>query len=299
MNSMGIHWAFVDQYWYWLLAIPFILFLFYLSAKKRREVLELLVHTPRAQFKRPQNRKVKNILFIIGLLFVIISYLGPQWGQKPHVVKAEGLDICFALDLSKSMLVEDVSPNRLSQIKNQLMIFLPKLTGDRVSIVAFAGSGYVVAPLSSDYLAIQDFVEPLEPDFISDQSTRLSVALDTCAEALKVKGIKDYSEIEEEAAKVIVLLSDGEDTVDEGKFSIEQSKKLKIPVFSIAIGTEEGGPVPVYDSNRNVVNYLKNGSEPVLSQIKDTALKQLAEESGGKVFYASNGVSVWDDLENR
>lgn len=298
MNRFGIHWAFIDQNWYWFIIIPVILFLFMLSSKKRAQVLNLLVHSPKIQFKRPRNRPLKNFLFILGLFFVLVAYMGPQWGQKPHVVKAEGLDICFAIDLSRSMLVEDMSPNRLTQIKNQLAIFLPKLTGDRVTIAAFAGTGYVVAPLSSDYAAIQDFIEPLEPDFISDQSTRISAALDSCAEGLQVKNVKNYSEIEEDAAKVIVLLSDGEDTVEENKFSVEQSKKLNIPIFSMAIGTEEGGPVPVYDGNGNVAYYLKNGSEPVLSRLKDKALKELADETGAKVFYASNGIKAWDQFKD-
>jgi Ca-activated chloride channel family protein len=207
--------------------------------------------------------------------------------------------MCVALDLSRSMYAEDLSPNRLKQAKNQIALFLKNLTGDRVSIVGFAGSGYVAAPLSIDYPSLLDFMEPMNPEFISDQSTNLAAGVDSCLDALEIRDEKKSEDLVGEAAKVIVLVSDGEDNVEDYKDALVRVNQLKIPVYAVAMGTIKGAPIPLRSDDSTLQGYLKDPEtgQPVMSMLKDKALKEIASRTNADVFYSSEGVGAWVRLE--
>jgi Ca-activated chloride channel family protein len=302
IEKFGIYFAYADRGPY-LLLIPVLIFLMIKTASFRRDILKKLggiIGSEGSDSKlrdgmiSPRLRGFKHFLFISGLLALSLSVLGPQWGQKAQVVKAQGLDICFAMDLSKSMLAEDASPSRLEQAKNQLSIFLPSLGGDRAALVGFAGTGFVAAPLSSDHSALAGFLDPLNPDFISDQSTNVASGVDACLTALSLDEVTDRNDISDLAAKLIVLISDGEDQLEDYNEAIQRCEKLGVPVYAMAAGTVKGGKIPVRDDRRNIVQYLTDSDgKAVVSSLKEKALKEIASKTGGQTFYLSSGVEAW------
>lgn len=271
------------------------------AAQDRQKALAFLgLLGKKLAFAPPVYRKLKNALFLVGTFFALLASLGPQWGQKTHTIKAEGLDICFALDVSRSMLAEDLSPSRLAQAKNQLSAYLPRMGGDRAALVAFAGSGFVAAPLSVDHQALIDFLDPLEPDFITEQATNLAAGVDACLTALKLDEVRDRSEILDSAAKLIVLVTDGDDNVEDYKGALSRSEKLGIPIYAMALGTSKGGPIPLRNREGELQNYLKDkkNGQPVLVKLEDKAIKEITKRTGGKIFFASDGLEAWKKFEN-
>lgn len=298
MNDLGIGFA-NPEYAGFLFAWFGILGLTLYTIVWRRKTLEQLqvMKWPGA-FDKPKARPYKLVMQVVGLLFLILALMGPQWGQKEKVVKAQGLDLCLALDLSRSMLAEDVMPNRLQAAKNQLTIFMNRMGGDRAALVGFAGSAFVAAPLTTDHRAIVSFMSPMNNSYISDQSTNLTVGVDACLTALGLETVKDRVEIEDLAAKVIVIISDGEETGDDFRGSIGRAVKLGVPIYAFAVGTSKGGLIPI--RSERGIEYLKDPDNPganVITKLDDKKLKEIAEKTGGKVFYLVNGVEAWKEFE--
>ncbi|MEO5666531.1 MAG: VWA domain-containing protein [Bdellovibrionota bacterium] len=301
MNTMlmelGIGFANPD-YAGFLVAWVLVLGLSFATIRWRKKMLGALnvLSWPDA-FEKPRWRGSKIVCQIIGLLFLVIALIGPQWGQKEKVVKAEGLDLCFAVDLSRSMLAEDVTPNRLQAAKNQLTIFMQGMGGDRAALVGFAGSAFVAAPLTTDHRALVSFLDPMDSSYISDQSTNLSVGIDACLRALGLDKVKDRSEIADLAAKVVVIVSDGEETGDDFKGAAARAETLGVPVYGFAVGTSKGGLIPI--RSERGVEYLKDPSNPstnVVTKLEEKKLKDIADKTGGKIFYLSGGVEVLKDF---
>ncbi len=250
-------------------------------------------------FLQPQNRKYKTVFYLVGLVFVGLSVLGPQWGEKTQTLRSEGLDMCIALDLSQSMLADDLLPSRLKAAKSQLSYFLPRLGGDRLALVGFAGTSFIAAPLTPDISALLSFLEPLDPDYISDPSTQITSGVEGCLEALKLDQVSSREEIFEEVSQIIFLVTDGEDRDPEGP-SIEKAAKLGVPILSIAVGTSQGARIPTRNDRGEIVNYIKRPrtGEYVVTKLEDAALKAMASRTNGKVFYLSEGNSVWEEVED-
>jgi Ca-activated chloride channel family protein len=286
----------------WFALLGVVIALLILVARARVRVLKKwnLVRSDALAYARPVNRPLKTALYVGGLLFVILAYMGPQWGQKEQALKTEGLDLCIALDLSRSMLAEDILPSRLDQAKNQLTSFLPRMGGDRVTLVAFAGSAYAASPLTADYAALINYLSPLDPSFISNQATSLEAALRTCLRALKIDDTVTPESLEWESSKLIALVTDGEDTSADTVSSpiVKRIVSLGIPVFSIAVGSAAGAKIPVRDERRQLKYYVKDrvaGGDAV-TKLLDESLKKLASETQGQVFYAENGLKAWEDF---
>jgi Ca-activated chloride channel family protein len=249
-------------------------------------------------FVKPRWRALKTFCQVAGFFFLVVALIGPQWGQKEKVVKAEGLDICFAIDLSRSMQAEDVVPSRLQAAKNQLTIFMQRMGGDRAALVGFAGSAFIAAPLTTDHRALVSFLDPMDPSYISDQSTNLSVGIDACLKALSLDKVKERAEIADLAAKVVVLVSDGEETGDDFQGAVKRAEALGVPVYAFAVGTAKGGLIPVRTDSG--MRYLKDPDNPdanVVTKLEEKKIKEIAEKTGGKVFYLSGGVEVLKDFE--
>jgi len=297
MEIFGIYFSRPDMIYSFVFVIV-VFFLLLRSRQQRRKALKTLGVDK--NFNVAKLRSLKNILLLIGFCFLSLSLLTPQWGQKKVTIKAQGLDLCFALDVSPSMLAEDVSPNRLEQAKQQLSIFLPKLGGDRASLVAFAGSAYLASPLSIDHNTLSNFLRPINPDFISDRGTNLNQALSTCFRALELDDAKDRIDLLTRSAKLIVIISDGENTSEDGLSELNKAKKLGVPIYAMAMGTTKGSPIPVKDRYGNLRTYIKDpaSGQPFISKLIDKDLKKLAAESGGKIFYTRQGISVWQDFRS-
>lgn len=298
MKELGISFANADHFYFLAIWVGFVILYLFNRRWRKINLQKLQVLSWPGAFVKPKARRIKSFFQITGLLFLIIALLGPQWGQKEKPLRAQGLDLCVGLDLSRSMLAEDVAPNRLQAAKNQLSLFIQRLGGDRVTLVGFAGSSFMAVPLTNDHRAIISFMDPMNNSYISDQSTNLPRAVDSCLNALGLEKVKDRIEIEDLAAKVIVLVTDGEETNDDYKDAVSRATKLGVPIYSFAAGTAKGGLIPLR-SDRGV-EYLKDPAQPgsnVISRLEEKTLKDMADKTGAKVFYLANGVEAWKEFE--
>jgi Ca-activated chloride channel family protein len=226
------------------------------------------------------KRRWIRVFQFLGLALAVLAWARPQFGEGQQKVKSEGLEIVLAVDVSTSMLAEDAKPSRLELTKRELQRFLGLLGGDKVGIVAFAGSAVTLSPLTPDKNALLMYIDSLAPDAVSTQGTRFDKAL-LQAHDLLIRGGLENDE-QSHVTKVVVLVSDGEDFSQEAEKAARDLKKDGIRVFSLVVGTEKGAPIPLRDRYGNLTGYKRDASnQVVLSQSKGQTLSKLAGVTGG------------------
>lgn len=236
----------------------------------------------------PGRRRLKAIARSLALIFVIIALARPQSGKGISEIKVRGVEMMVALDVSTSMLAEDVKPSRLQFAKAELTRLLDSLAGDKVGLVGFAGSALLLSPLTNDISSLKMFLDSLSPYSVQTQGTYFMQALQEAADAFDRGGQEDDERAK--TTRVILVLSDGE---DQEKGALELAKKLAmqgIRIFTVAFGTERGGLIPIRDERGYLRSYKKekNGKE-VVSQVKGEFLKDLARVGQGTFHFASFG----------
>ncbi|SNR17391.1 VWA domain-containing protein [Tenacibaculum jejuense] len=216
---------------------------------------------------------LKLIFLLVGLSFLIISLVNPKMGTKLQTVKREGVDIIFALDVSKSMLAKDIAPNRLEKSKQIISKIIDKLGSDRVGIIIYAGNAYPLLPITTDHAAAKMFLQNANPDMVSSQGTAINEALDLS---------KTYYNNEEQTNKFLVIISDGEDHQEETKQKAQDIANEGVKVYTIGVGTETGGPIPI-ELNGGHIGYKKNRQgETVITKRKADVLESIANVANGK-----------------
>jgi Ca-activated chloride channel family protein len=203
------------------------------------------------------------------LVCIVVAILRPQWGYRWEEIERRGVDIVVAVDLSDSMMAEDVSPNRLERARRKVFDLLQILDGDRVGLVAFAGMAVIQSPLTLDYGAIQLFLNTLDTDSISKKGTSLGSAIE---QATRVFDMAESSQ------RALLLITDGEELDEQAMGAAEEAKKRGIRIYSIGVGTEKGAPIP----NREGGGFRKKpDGEIVFSKLNEERLTQLAQATGG------------------
>ncbi|MGZ3772750.1 MAG: vWA domain-containing protein [Pseudobdellovibrionaceae bacterium] len=235
-----------------------------------------------------KKRKVKTMLQIFAVFFFVLALARPQFGESQQEIKSEGVELIFAVDVSESMLAEDVKPSRLAQVKTELSRLLDLMPGNKVGVVAFAGSAVLMSPLTNDPGAIKMYLDSLEPASVSSQGTNFTEALQVSKGAFERGGIStgDTTKV----TRVVILASDGE---DHEPGAIEAAKKMAsegIRIFSLAYGTEKGGTIPVRDGMGFLKGYKKDRQgQTILTTVRGDALRALAEAGRGSFYFASVG----------
>jgi Ca-activated chloride channel family protein len=287
----------VVQWLWWLLALPPAFFFVLADERRRQKQVERFAN--RAVWRSlipeldPRARTRKMAVWLLAVGFVLIALARPQWGTHEESSKSSGLDIMVALDVSNSMEVEDVVPSRIKKARHLLKSLSEKLQGDRLGLVAFAASSYVACPLTTDTDYFLETLQIINPRMVSNQGTDLGIGLDTARKALE-RGAEELTEAgsgsappsaAQQASRVVILISDGE---DQEAGAIKAAKALKetgIRLFVLGVGTEKGGPVPVRDDAGNLVTYKKDRrGQPVVSGFKPNALVSLASAGGGQYW---------------
>ncbi len=234
-------------------------------------------------------------LELLALLMMIVAMARPQSGESRQEVKSEGVEVLFLVDVSTSMLAEDVAPSRLALAKKEIGRFLDRSLGDRIGLIAFAGSALLLSPMTPDRGALRMFVDSLDPTSVSNQGTQFKRALQEAKSALARGGL-DGSEVGK-ITKVVVIVSDGE---DQEPGALEFAKELAnddVRIFVLAVGTENGGPIPIRDERGILVEYKKDRSgEPVMTKTRGTVLKELAQMGGGGFYHLTFGGNAVDLL---
>ena len=220
----------------------------------------------------------KNILLIAVLALSVLALMRPQWGFKWQDVKREGLDIIIAIDVSKSMLTQDVKPNRLERSKLAVKDLLKKLNGDRLGLVAFAGTAFLTCPLTTDYNGFLLALEDLSPNTIPRGGTALAAAIR--------ESMKSYENVPSQY-KAIILITDGENLESEPVEAAKEAKARGIKIYTIGIGTKEGELIRfVNDAGEEEFVKDKNGNY-VKSRLNEDLLQQIASITDGVYVRAS------------
>jgi Ca-activated chloride channel family protein len=238
----------------------------------------------------PGRRNLKIFLIVLSYIFFVIALANPQIGTKLEEVKREGVDIMIAIDVSKSMLAEDITPNRLEKAKHAVSKFLDLLQGDRVGLVAFAGIAHVQCPLTLDYSAAKLFLSIIDPDLIPQPGTAIGQAIKTSAAAFNVQ---------ERKHKVLVLITDGEDHEGDPVEAAKEAEKQGVIIYTVGIGTPQGVPIPEYTASGAQAGFKKDRQGSVVTTKLDIyTLQKIAYETGGKYYLASSSESELDEIYN-
>jgi Ca-activated chloride channel family protein len=265
---------------FWLLVVmvlPLIGFLWW--AWRRRQVLIAQFISPRllGQLKvgvSPSRQKARLTFIVLAVIFIIVALARPQWGRTQEEVRQRGLDIIVAIDTSKSMLAEDVPPNRLARAKLAALDLVRRAKTDRLGLVAFAGAAFLQCPLTLDDAAFSQSVDSLDTRAISQGGTAIAEAIDEARKAFK----KDA-----ENHKVLVLFTDGEDQDSEAVTAAERAAKEGMIIFTVGIGTPEGELLRIRDE-RGRIDYIRDEQgNPVRSRLNEDLLQKIARATKG--FY--------------
>ena len=281
-------------YVYFFVVIFIVMFLLYRLYKWRKMVRALYADESLQEdvFRRkiPMWLEPKSIFLLISLVFLILALMGPLWGEEEQTLKKEGIDMVFALDLSNSMNAEDIAPSRLEKAKNFINHYIRDLGGDRVGLVIFAGEAYAVSPLTSDYMAIQSFVESLETQLLWNQGSNISSAIKSSLELLG--NTPDTS-------KAIILISDGEDHEEGITQQLENANKNQTEIFSIGVGNTVPVPIPMRTSDGYDAGYKEddNGAT-VLTSCHGETLRNIAVSTGGSFIKLESIDMTLDKLRN-
>lgn len=280
-------------YFIYLAIIPviFALFLLVLLWKKRKQ--KQFADSGLIDKLSPERSTFKSFLKIgaicLGLAFLIISLTNPKMGTKLETVKREGVDIVFALDVSKSMLAEDIAPNRLEKAKQIITRVIENLGSDRVGIIIYAGNSYPLLPITTDHAAAKMFLQNANPDMVSSQGTAINEAIERAM---------TFYDNNEQTNRFLFIVSDGEDHEEN---SLEVSKKASkegIKVYTVGVGSEKGGPIPIRN-NGQVISYKKdNEGEVVITKLVEKVLSDIANEGNGKYINGNRTQETIDTIED-
>lgn len=265
-----------NRYLYLLLLIPLLALVFaynlYWKTKKQREFGDLDLVRRLSPEKSVFKSILKFVVCLLAIASLAIGLANPKTGTKVETVKREGIDIVFAVDVSKSMLCEDVAPNRLEKSKQIVSQLIGQLGGDRIGIVAYAGSAFPVLPITTDYSVAKMFLQSMNPSMVSSQGTSLDEAIELAS---------TYFENDKVANKLIILISDGEDHSEGATDAAEAASKLGIKIITIGTGTAKGGPIPL-KSNGTVQTFQRDqNDEVVITKLNRESLKLIAKNSSG------------------
>ncbi|HEX4140667.1 MAG TPA: VWA domain-containing protein, partial [Candidatus Methylacidiphilales bacterium] len=221
----------------------------------------------------PGRRMLKRGLFLAAIACIFVALARPQWGFHWVDQKERGIDLLFAIDTSKSMLTQDVNPDRLTRAKMAITDFVRKLDGDRVGLIAFAGEGFLQAPLTLDYDAFQDSLDSIDTNTIPRGGTDISSAIQEAQAAFANEG---------DNKKILILVTDGEDLQGQGIDAARAAAKDGMVIYTVGVGTAAGGLIPVPNGNGST-DFVKDPStgEYVKSHLDENTLTQIAQATGG------------------
>jgi Ca-activated chloride channel family protein len=217
-------------------------------------------------------------LVVLGVFFLVLAAIGPLVGSRPRPV-GHGLDLVIALDVSKSMLAQDLKPNRIERAKLAIQELILQLDGDAVGLVVFAGTGFVQAPLTRDYDALLALLQRIDTDMVPVGGTNLQQAIEKAREAFRY-GSGDK--------QVLIIVSDGENHVGEPVAAAKEAAAEGIQVFTLGVGTPEGELIPIEE--QGVVTYLKDSTGRIVrTRLDEETLQAVATAGGGQYYHALRG----------
>lgn len=283
---------FEEQYiLYFLLLIPLAIFLVWLTLKWKRDVLNKYGDASIISrlFPNWSLRKewLKASLFIFAMALLLISWSNPQWGTRKQKVKAKSSDVIIALDISQSMMAEDITPSRMEKAKRFCTELIKKLRGERVGLIFFAGSAYLQMPLSQDHASAELYIKSASPKQAGTQGTVIADAIEL---SNSIFGKENATQ------KALIVISDGENHEVEAVTAAREAYENGTTVYTLGIGTEEGAPVPFVQRGRTTYKQNNQGN-PVNSALNVGLLKDVAQSGGGEFYMIDQTMSALSKLD--
>ncbi len=265
-----------SSYFIYLAIVPIVFVAYMLMYWWKKSTQKKFADTDLLQRLSPEKSTFKSSLKIgficLALTLLVVSLVNPKMGTKLETIKREGVDIVFALDVSKSMLAEDIAPSRLEKAKQILNKVIDKLGSDRVGIIIYAGNAYPLLPITTDHAAAKMFLKNANPDMVSSQGTAISEAIDL--------GVT-YFDNNEQTNRYLFILSDGEDHQENSKNITLKAVKEGIKIFTVGVGLSKGAPIPL-KRNGVLVGYKKDQKgETVITKLHADLLKEIADQGNG------------------
>ena len=279
-----------SKYLYLLFLLPLLVVLFLWvqlwKRKKQKEFGDLELVKKLSPEKSNFKPTLKFGVLLLSLSMLILGLVNPKIGTKVEKVKRQGIDIVFAVDVSKSMLCEDIAPNRLEKGKQLVSQIINSLGSDRIGIIAYSGSAFPVLPITTDYNAAKMFLQGMNPGMISSQGSNLDEA---------IMLTEKYFEGSGNTSKLLVMITDGEDHSEKAQEAASQARKKGIKIITIGVGTTAGGPIPVKNNGVSEGYHRdKETGEVVTTKLRPEALESIAKNAKGGYINGSNTKEVVD-----
>ncbi|MDB5115564.1 MAG: hypothetical protein JWQ79_1056 [Mucilaginibacter sp.] len=280
-----------------LAAIPLFVLLFIwtnrwknkaLKALGDRSVVDTIV--PDVSFSTP---RLKFILFLVAFIFMVVAMADPQIGSKMEEEKRKGADLMILLDVSNSMLSQDMAPNRLENAKRAIAQLIDNLHNDRIGIVVFAGEAYVQLPVTTDYSAAKLFLSTINTNMVPTQGTAIGAAINM--------GLKSF-DFKDGTGKAMIIITDGENHEDDAVAATKAAADRDVSVHVIGVGSGEGAPIPIYQGNKQVGFHTDSAGHTVISKMNEDMCKEIAAAGNGAYVRATNansGLNIVMDQINK
>jgi Ca-activated chloride channel family protein len=270
------------EYLYALVSIPVIIVLFMIAWQMRKKALNKFGDRKIIQVLMEDVSKWRPVwkfgIIMLALGFLIVGLAGPQIGSKLKEVKRKGVELVIALDVSNSMLAEDIQPNRLERAKRAISKLLDELHNDKIGLIVFAGEAYVQLPITTDYSAAKMFLSTVNTKVVPTQGTAIGAAIDLASKSFT-------SDVDKN--KAIIIITDGENHEDDAIAKAQEAAEKGILVHTIGMGLPKGAPIPIGNSNQSNFRTDRTG-QIVISKLDETMLQQIASAGQGKYIRANN-----------
>jgi Ca-activated chloride channel family protein len=280
-----------ENFLYALLAVPALIIIYLVTVRLRRKALErfgnpalILQLMPDVSVTKPH---LKFMLATIALILLIFAIAGPQFGSRLEEVKRKGIEIILALDVSNSMMAEDIQPSRLERAKQAISTLIDRLENDKIGLIVFAGDAYTQIPITTDYSSAKMFLSNINTSVVSRQGTAIGAAIDLASKSFSPSA---------EASKVIVIISDGENHEGNAVEAAKAAAEKGIKIFTIGMGSTKGSPIPV---NMNILDKdLRRDREGniIMTKLNVAMLSEIARIGDGKYYGATSSRVGLNDL---
>ena len=280
------------EFLYALTAVPAAALLMLWASWRRRSALARLGDTGLVMMLSAsvdrKARGLKGWFWLLALALTIVAVARPQWGSDVEIVERQGVQLMVALDVSKSMLAEDLKPNRLGRAKLEIASLMNRLGGDEVGLVLFSGAAFLQFPLTFDYATARTFLDGANAGMISRPGTVVGEAIDVA-----IEGFDEQSA----GQKVILIVTDGESHEGDPVKAAADAFELGVVVFALGFGAGEGEPIPNYDEFGRDAGFVRDQrGNVVLSKLDEETLQEIAREGGGAYYRSSADGSSIDTL---
>ena len=274
-----------DEALYAFAIVPLLGAFLWFAFKQRRAALRRFGETHLvqrlAQSVSRRGQLAKVILLLVTVALLVTALARPQYGTRVETVRREGMDIVVALDLSVSMLAEDIQPSRLEKAKLMVSRLIDGLDGDRIGLVAFAGEAFVQTPLTVDYAAAKLFLNAMRPDIVPVQGTNLGHALTVSLDMFDRDAQQD---------RALIVMTDGEDHEGEIDTALDRATEQGVRIYAVGVGSSEGVPIPAFDEAGRRRGFERDAEGNVVTTSLDEAtLQRMAQQTGGRYFRATAG----------